>query len=377
MNSTGHFEEDDLALYAMHLLAEPEASAMARRLAESPEARQQLAEVQARLAAFAEATVELQAVPEGSLDRLMGRISLEKKILPMPAAARESASEREPRSPGSPGGKVLPWIGWAVAAGFAVAAGKLYHDRAAMHTMLSAQTGQVEHMSAETTGVYRERDSLKSSVAEQARELEALRSDVAAAKSQADTAKSAAETARDEAASLQSASAALNAQLKDQTARTAEQTTLAANAVGERDRLRSTLAAQASEVARLSGEAARAQQVLDALTDRTALRVVLTQPKTNAAPTGRATYVAGRGTLVFLANNLAPLQPNKVYQLWLMPADGSKPIPAGTFAPDARGNASIVSEQFPQPVPAKGFAVTIENEGGALSPTLPIILAGF
>jgi hypothetical protein len=29
MNSTGHFEEDDLALYAMYLLAEPEASAVA------------------------------------------------------------------------------------------------------------------------------------------------------------------------------------------------------------------------------------------------------------------------------------------------------------------------------------------------------------
>ena len=39
MNANGHFEEDDLALYAMHLLAQPEASAIAQRLAESEEAR--------------------------------------------------------------------------------------------------------------------------------------------------------------------------------------------------------------------------------------------------------------------------------------------------------------------------------------------------
>jgi len=119
-----------------------------------------------------------------------------------------------------------------------------------------------------------------------------------------------------------------------------------------------------------------ARQVLDTLTDKTALRVTLTKPKTKAAPVARATYVASRGTLVFLASNLAPLSANKVYQLWLMPADQSKPVPAGTFVPDARGNASIVNTQFLQPVAAKGFSVTIEKEGGSPVPTLPLILAG-
>jgi len=105
------------------------------------------------------------------------------------------------------------------------------------------------------------------------------------------------------------------------------------------------------------------------------LRVTLTRPKSSAAPTGRATYVASRGTLVFLANNLAPLKSNKVYQLWLMPADGSKPVPIGTFAPDARGAATVVTAHFPRSVSAKGFSVTIEKEGGSQTPTLPIVLA--
>ncbi len=360
MNSTGHFEEDDLALYAMHLLAEPEASAVARYAAESEEARRQLADVRASLAAYAKATVELQAPPNGSLDRLMGRIAQEQKTIAMPVTVPARTAVRA-ESRGLPG-KVLPWIGWAVAAGMTVAAGKLYQDRATLYRMLTAQTGQVTHLSADAMAVYHERDTLKTDVAEQAKELEALRMEATRAKS--------------ETANLRTTAAGQTAKLNEETAKSGEQTEVAANAMRERDVLRGTVAAQADQMARLTTDATKARQVLEALTDRGALRVTLTKPKTSAAPTGRATYVASRGTLVFLASNLAPLKPDKVYQLWIMPADGSNPVPAGTFAPDERGNASVVYGQFPRAVPAKGFAVTIENEGGSQTPTLPIILAG-
>jgi len=360
MNSTGHFEEEDLALYAMHLLAEPEASAVARYVAESEEARRQLADVRASLAAYAKATVELQAPPNGSLDRLMGRIAQEQKTIAMPVTVPARTAVRA-ESRGLPG-KVLPWIGWAVAAGMTVAAGKLYQDRATLHRMLTAQAGQVTHLSADARVVYRERDTLKTDVAEQAKELEALRMEATRAKS--------------ETANLRTTAAGQTAKLNEETAKSGEQTEIAANAMRERDVLRGTVAAQADQMARLTTDATKARQVLEALTDRGALRVTLTKPKTSAAPTGRATYVASRGTLVFLASNLAPLKPDKVYQLWIMPADGSNPVPAGTFAPDERGNASVVYGQFPRAVPAKGFAVTIENEGGSQTPTLPIILAG-
>ncbi len=360
MNATGHFEEDDLALYAMHLLAEPEASTVARYVAESEEGRRRLAEVQAMLTAYAEATVKLQGVPEGSLERLMGRVAQEKKVIDMPGAVPAKAAAPAHR-PGI-SGQVLPWIGWAVAAGVTVAAGKLYEDDVALHRMLTVQTGQVVHMSADAMHVYRERNALKTTVAQQAKELEALRTEAAGAKS--------------ETAGLRATIAGKTAKLNEQMSKAGEQTALAANAAREWDVLRGTVAAQANQVARLTTEATKAQQVLEALTDRTALRVTLTKPKTSAAPTGRATYVASRGTLVFLASNLAALKPNKAYQLWLMPADGSKPVPVSTFAPDAGGNASVVYAQFPRAVAAKGFAVTIENEGGSQTPTLPILLAG-
>ena len=101
---------------------------------------------------------------------------------------------------------------------------------------------------------------------------------------------------------------------------------------------------------------------------------------TNAAtgrPMGRVTYVASKGALIFTVINLGPLQPAKTYELWLLPAaEGQKPIPAGTFLPDVRGNASVILPPLPAGVEAKGFGVTMENEGGSTAPTLPIILIG-
>ncbi len=40
------------------------------------------------------------------------------------------------------------------------------------------------------------------------------------------------------------------------------------------------------------------------------------------------------GTVVFLANNMPQLPPEKIYELWLIPASGA-PIPAGVFRPNA------------------------------------------
>ena len=55
---------------------------------------------------------------------------------------------------------------------------------------------------------------------------------------------------------------------------------------------------------------------------------------------------------------------------------GKAPVPAGTFQPDQTGYASVVLPTLPPGIAAKAFGVTIENAGGATSPTLPIILAG-
>jgi hypothetical protein len=144
-----------------------------------------------------------------------------------------------------------------------------------------------------------------------------------------------------------------------------------------RETLRGAMSAQASTIDRLTADAAAARQVMDTMTDSSAMRVTLTKGKTAPVPQGRATYVASKGTLIFLASNLEPLQPGKTYELWLIPAAaGGSPIPAGTFRPDERGNASVIMPPLPKGVEAKAFGVTVEDVGGAATPTQPIILAG-
>jgi len=131
-----------------------------------------------------------------------------------------------------------------------------------------------------------------------------------------------------------------------------------------------------NEMVRDAADSAQARAVLETLTDPGAQRVTLTPDSAPPAPTGRATYMPDKGMLTFIASNMLPLQPYKTYELWLIPADGRDPIPAGTFKPDDRGNASLMLPELPKGVAAKAFGVTIEDDGGAQTPTMPIILAG-
>jgi anti-sigma-K factor RskA len=64
------------------------------------------------------------------------------------------------------------------------------------------------------------------------------------------------------------------------------------------------------------------------------------------------------------------------YELWVIPANGNAPIPAGLFRPDATGSASVVLPELPSGVQAKAFGVTVERAEGSQKPTLPIILSG-
>jgi hypothetical protein len=137
------------------------------------------------------------------------------------------------------------------------------------------------------------------------------------------------------------------------------------------------LSVQSSELARLNADAARAHQLLDALADPDAARITLTaKPPAKAQPLGRVTYNRVNGSLIFLADDLDPLLTGKVYELWLIPADGRNPIPAAVFHPDNHGNASVILPGLPPGVPARDFGVTVEDEGGAQTPTLPFVLAG-
>lgn len=140
--------------------------------------------------------------------------------------------------------------------------------------------------------------------------------------------------------------------------------------------MRHQLHLQQAQFAQATTSSARAEEVLAVLSSPQAQRVTLVSAHAVPEPTGHAVYLADRGALVFTASHLAPLPAHKTYELWVIPANGSAPMPAGTFTPDARGMASILLPALPKGVQAKAFGVTMENAGGSVTPTLPILLAG-
>jgi anti-sigma-K factor RskA len=134
--------------------------------------------------------------------------------------------------------------------------------------------------------------------------------------------------------------------------------------------------------ASLSSRAAESRRELEELRRITApilapeaQRVTLVSTKATPQPQGKAFYLRNRSSLVFLANNMPALPPRKAYELWLIPVSGA-PIPAGVFKPDAHGSASVVNPLLPAGAEAKAFAITVENDTGATTPTMPILMMG-
>ena len=111
-------------------------------------------------------------------------------------------------------------------------------------------------------------------------------------------------------------------------------------------------------------EMANMKRTIEALTSPESQAIVLVAAKTPPQPQGKAFYLRNKSSLVFLASNLAPLPPDKIYELWLFPPTGA-PIPAGLFKPDAKGNATVVNPPgLPAGVEARAFAVTLESATG-------------
>lgn len=129
------------------------------------------------------------------------------------------------------------------------------------------------------------------------------------------------------------------------------------------------------------GNAAQAQmkldhanEVADVLTSPEARHVVLTEARGPAKPSGQANWLPGAGALVFAASGLKPLPAGKTYELWMEPAQGKAPLPAGTFEPNPDGSAAVVLPPLPAHTQAKRFLVTVEAAGGSPTPSLPIVM---
>jgi anti-sigma-K factor RskA len=139
--------------------------------------------------------------------------------------------------------------------------------------------------------------------------------------------------------------------------------------------LKETLASTNSQAAKSLREMEELRRIAAPILEPEAQRVTLVGAKDPPQPQGKVFYLRNRGSLVLLANNLPPLPPQKAYELWLIPKSGA-PIPAGVFKPDAHGSASVVNPPLAAGAEAKAFAITVENEAGSATPTMPIVMMG-
>jgi anti-sigma-K factor RskA len=107
-----------------------------------------------------------------------------------------------------------------------------------------------------------------------------------------------------------------------------------------------------------------ANETVATLLDPEATKIELVAAGNKPEPRGKAIYQRRTRSLIFIASNLAPLPAEKIYELWLFPANGGAPIAAGLFRPDARGSATVVNPPLPAGIEAKNFVVTLEPDSG-------------
>jgi hypothetical protein len=119
---------------------------------------------------------------------------------------------------------------------------------------------------------------------------------------------------------------------------------------------------------------ADAKKVNDLFHASDAWQLTLVSVKTPPQPQMKMIYSKEKGSLFLMASDTPQLPEDKIYELWLLPADGSAPMPAGWFKPDDKGNG-MISHTMTAGIDAKGFAVTVEPAGGSTTPTMPIKFA--
>ena len=118
MSMNGYLEEDELILYAMQALSEPETAAVEEQLARDTAMRDRLAEIRLTLGVYATATVPLEEVPAGSKERFLqllqqSAIPVQSNVVQMPVRDAQMQPGERKRSAAM---RVLPWVGWAIAA---------------------------------------------------------------------------------------------------------------------------------------------------------------------------------------------------------------------------------------------------------------------
>ena len=103
-------------------------------------------------------------------------------------------------------------------------------------------------------------------------------------------------------------------------AATAAVIVFAASLWKENSTLRQSLASANAQAVESTRELEELRRVAAPIVAPDAQRVTLVAVKTPPQPQGKAFYLRNRSSLVFVANNMPALPPQKAYELWLIPA---------------------------------------------------------
>jgi anti-sigma-K factor RskA len=128
-----------------------------------------------------------------------------------------------------------------------------------------------------------------------------------------------------------------------------------------------------AELARTNRELAQNKAIAELMHAPDAWPLTLVGAKTPPQPQMKVIYSKQKGALFLVASNTRPLPQDKVYELWLLPSDGSAPMPAGWFKPDEKGHGMMYHAMQSAGISAKGFAVTVEPASGSQTPTPPLM----
>jgi hypothetical protein len=149
-----HIDPDDIALYAMQLLPPDETEEMSLHLQHSAEARRVLSEIYTDLSLFAH-SAEMHSPPAMARQRLMKHVAREKKAIPVDPLANTYApratvfSFEDEVAKRSTASKVLPWVGWALAAGLGGFSALQYTQQEHLKSTLASNQAELKQTQAQ------------------------------------------------------------------------------------------------------------------------------------------------------------------------------------------------------------------------------------
>jgi anti-sigma-K factor RskA len=136
--------------------------------------------------------------------------------------------------------------------------------------------------------------------------------------------------------------------------------------------LQDRLYQQGAEVAERTVQLTKLNAALAIVNSTEAVEVTF-GPNQQPKPAGKV-FVSPQQGVLLIASRLPVAPAGKTYEMWIVPKQGV-PLPAGLFQSGADG---VALNLRPGPIDLNttgAVAVTLENEGGSPTPTLPILIA--